>query len=653
MAYVLNDRIKINKPIVFLCGPYYDNNDKSDRRKILQDFFLDKFPNGCLPLIIDDFLTKENIGDNSISIQLLEEIFAGISYRTYIFLDTMSSAVELGLFTNSAYNNSLYILIPYERERNCGNVGVFTKDVVLKDNINRLKTIYYHPKIERVAFSTDYVGEFYKFINNQLPTTLEEEILRDYTKSFKTEYEVTLNYNDSYPKDDYCINYQYNEKENHLVVFISVKLLFYIVSGIVYSEYGENLRKKKELNFNHYNIDNAIAHLKSLLIAFIIKNTFVGVNSKTKISIQTVLAKDIEDIVKHIVTFIFTYHNKARLRGYYFVSKNTVIKELDLQRNPTDFFKLDTLDINTIKAFNDKMLECFRTFELRNGNKRRKIITYENNENGQTMRKLHEKLAICLDKEYMYDKHSFAYQKGKSVKTCVECHKENVSFLKFDIHKFFNSIEKKKLVKKLMKEFEIDAIYEEQVLMILETCFSEGKMPIGLITSPILSDIYMKEFDIEFTKELGKGYVYTRYADDILISFPDIIGLEEEMRINSLLKEKLDILGLKTNHRKYIKKTLEDRGDYIKYLGLNIVKSQEGNIVTVGKSYKNYIAKCYLKYIVMNNDTEEKFYFGKQIAGYLSFVKMIEGEEGLKKIYNRIEKSTNGRILIKEKINNL
>lgn len=98
---------------------------------------------------------------------------------------------------------------------------------------------------------------------------------------------------------------------------------------------------------------------------------------------------------------------------------------------------------------------------------------------------------------------------------------------------------------------------------------------------------------------------------------------------------------------------MEDRGDYIKYLGLNIVKSQEGNIVTVGKSYKNYIAKCYLKYIVMNNDTEEKFYFGKQIAGYLSFVKMIEGEEGLKKIYNRIEKSTNGRILIKEKINNL
>ena len=28
MAYVLNDKIKIDKPIVFLCGPYYNDSDK-------------------------------------------------------------------------------------------------------------------------------------------------------------------------------------------------------------------------------------------------------------------------------------------------------------------------------------------------------------------------------------------------------------------------------------------------------------------------------------------------------------------------------------------------------------------------------------------------------------------------------------------------
>ena len=41
MAYILKDEIKINKPIIFLCGPYYNDLDKSDRRKILQDFLLE------------------------------------------------------------------------------------------------------------------------------------------------------------------------------------------------------------------------------------------------------------------------------------------------------------------------------------------------------------------------------------------------------------------------------------------------------------------------------------------------------------------------------------------------------------------------------------------------------------------------------------
>ena len=57
--------------------------------------------------------------------------------------------------------------------------------------------------------------------------------------------------------------------------------------------------------------------------------------------------------------------------------------------------------------------------------------------------------------------------------------------------------------------------------------------------------------------------------------------------------------------------------------------------------------------VQMNGENEEKYYFGKQIAGRLSFVKMIEGEAGLRKVYTRIEKSTGGRIVIKDKINNL
>ena len=654
MAYILNDKIKISKPIVFLCGPYYDDTDESDRRKILQDFFLTNFPDRCLPLIIDDFLTRENIGDNSVSIQLLEEIFAGISYKTFIFLDTMSSAVELGLFTNSACNNSLYVLVPYEKERNCGNIGTFTKKVVLQDNLKRIKTLYYHPRIERIAFSTDYVGEYYKFHNNCLPGAIKESILTEYQANISLEYEIELLCRDNYPQNDYSIHYQYDIRDDSLVIFLSVKLLFYIVGGIVYSEYADNLVKKKDLDFDHYNIDNTISHLKSIIISFVLRKSFLGVNSRTQINIQTVLAKNIEDIVKHIVTFIFTYHKKARLRGYFFVSRNEVIKELDLKINPTDFFHLDAAEINLIKRVNGANGYYIRKFELKTGKKRRKIVTYNENEIGKEMRNFHEKIISVLNAEHSFSEYSFAYQKGKSIKMCVDRHKKSISFLKFDLHRFFNSIDKKKLVRTLLEEFEIDKVFEKQLTDIIDTCFVDGEMPLGLITSPVLSDIYMKEFDCEVIHKLGSKFVYTRYADDILISSEEVIEELEEMRIRSLLQTMLGSLKLSFNMKKYMKRDLVEQGDYIKYLGLNIVKGISENIITVGKAYKNYIAKSYLKYISMQNEeAESKYYFGKRIAGYLSFVRMIEGEEGLKKIYNRIEKSTQGRVIITDGIKGL
>lgn len=270
------------------------------------------------------------------------------------------------------------------------------------------------------------------------------------------------------------------------------------------------------------------------------------------------------------------------------------------------------------------------------------------------MRELHQKICLVLNKQYVFDIHSYAYQKNKSVKKCIECHKKSKSFLKFDIHKFFNSIDKRKLSQKLLYEFELDEIYEEQLLNVLDICFDEEKMPIGLITSPILSDIYMKKFDVEFSNKLGENYIYTRYADDILVSSANNISLEEEIRITRLLVSKLKVLGLKMNNKKYMKRNLKAIGDYVKYLGINIVVAKNGNIITVGKTYKNYIAKTYLRYIEIDDENrEEKFYLGKKIAGYLSFVNMIEGEDGLKKIYTRIEKSTKGEIKIEGKITDL
>lgn len=90
----------IKRPIIFLCGPYFKKGNKSDRRYLLRKCFRKHYRDGVLPLIIDDFLTEDNIKDSNVNIQLLEEIFAAISCKTYIFLDTLSAASELGLFMN-------------------------------------------------------------------------------------------------------------------------------------------------------------------------------------------------------------------------------------------------------------------------------------------------------------------------------------------------------------------------------------------------------------------------------------------------------------------------------------------------------------------------------------------------------------------------
>ena len=64
MGYILRDEVLIKRPIIFLCGPYFKKGNKSDRRYLLRKCFRKHYRDGVLPLIIDDFLTEDNIKSN-------------------------------------------------------------------------------------------------------------------------------------------------------------------------------------------------------------------------------------------------------------------------------------------------------------------------------------------------------------------------------------------------------------------------------------------------------------------------------------------------------------------------------------------------------------------------------------------------------------
>ena len=112
MKAVLKDELVIDRPIIFLCGPYYDGKNEHDRRALLREYFLKSLGGKVLPLIIDDFLSTENLKGFHLKLPLLEEILARISRKTIIFLDTISAASEMGLFMNHAFKNKSLILLP-------------------------------------------------------------------------------------------------------------------------------------------------------------------------------------------------------------------------------------------------------------------------------------------------------------------------------------------------------------------------------------------------------------------------------------------------------------------------------------------------------------------------------------------------------------
>ncbi len=183
MEYILTGKIRFERPIVFLCGPVYEKNSAKDRRNVLRQgmhkICSDK-KKEVLPLIVDDFLTEENFDYQTFSMQLMEELCATIANETYIFLDSLSSATELGIFSSSAYSNKIRVLIPKKSDIcNKGNVGQFIRKSVLENPNANIVTIEYRPKLERVAQSTYSISEYYYFNENKLPEIVKQQIEKD------------------------------------------------------------------------------------------------------------------------------------------------------------------------------------------------------------------------------------------------------------------------------------------------------------------------------------------------------------------------------------------------------------------------------------------------------------------------------------------
>lgn len=157
----------------------------------------------------------------------------------------------------------------------------------------------------------------------------------------------------------------------------------------------------------------------------------------------------------------------------------------------------------------------------------------------------HAIMNVC-DKAFedaqIYD--SYASRRGKGVDACLkraaQFAKKYKWFVKFDIHKFFDSVEHGVLKTLLARRFKDERVlrYFFDLLDGYEVSPERG-IPIGSLASQYFANFYLAGLD-RFCKEVLRVPGYVRYMDDFVLFFDDLANATQAReRVSAFLSEKL------------------------------------------------------------------------------------------------------------------
>jgi RNA-directed DNA polymerase len=177
-----------------------------------------------------------------------------------------------------------------------------------------------------------------------------------------------------------------------------------------------------------------------------------------------------------------------------------------------------------------------------------------------------------FDTKFIYDSYSCRNLKGTHralnrlrvlARRVSFNHHKTCWVLKCDIRKFFASIDHDVLYS-ILKRYSLDADtlwLVEEVIRSFDSCQKGKGLPLGNLTSQLLVNVYMNEFDQHVTHKLKVKY-YIRYADDFVFLSRDKKYLESLLSlIGVFLRERLS-LGLHPN-----KVSIETFSSGIDFLG--------------------------------------------------------------------------------------
>jgi retron-type reverse transcriptase len=157
-----------------------------------------------------------------------------------------------------------------------------------------------------------------------------------------------------------------------------------------------------------------------------------------------------------------------------------------------------------------------------------------------------------FDKTFIHD--SYSCRTGKGTRKALNRfrshaqkssrnHTRTCWVLKCDIRKFFASIDHRillEILQRRIKDQDTSWLLGEVIGSFYSTRSDKG-LPLGNLTSQLLVNIYMNEFD-QFVKHQLKAKYYIRYADDFVLLSYDKAYLQQALRyIEVFLREKLKL----------------------------------------------------------------------------------------------------------------
>lgn len=215
---------------------------------------------------------------------------------------------------------------------------------------------------------------------------------------------------------------------------------------------------------------------------------------------------------------------------------------------------------------------------------------------------------------WLHSNNAHGFVKNRNCKTSVQVHQKNKSrwFLKMDIHDFFGSTTKEMIKEAFNENSRLCEISEYRVNSILDICTKNGVLPQGAPTSPIMCNIVMNKYDYYINRYCAKhGLVYTRYADDILISSRVKWDYKETVEF---IKETLNPYTISENKTRF--GSFNGRNWNLGMMYTNDYK------ITVGH-HKKHILKCAVHNFCTKEETRslETYY---NLMGQLAYCKYIE-----------------------------